>query len=144
MTHALTLSPRYRLDDELPWLEGIDPVRHYWIAVNGDAETIIPIPGLVISSLAQLKETIQKFRALQNGEEMTFSRVASNCVIYCIGENCYAIEGTVQGALVWHLFDQETLESLMMTAHPHWQCAPQDLELVRRLLNLAWQQTVVA
>jgi hypothetical protein len=44
MTELFTLSPRYRLDDELPWLEGIDPSRHYWIRVNGERKiTVEPL-----------------------------------------------------------------------------------------------------
>ena len=30
------LSPRYRLEDVEPWVEGLEQSRHYWIAVNGD------------------------------------------------------------------------------------------------------------
>ncbi|WP_414544160.1 hypothetical protein [Nostoc sp. CCY0012] len=135
------LSPRYRLDDESPWLEGIDPSRHYWVAVNGDKNLTVAIPGLVVSSMSELKQNIRQFRALQPGEKMTVARIASACTIHCISSNCYAIEDQINDAQVWHLFDQETLDSLLMTAHPDWQCAPSDMELGRRLLLRSLQET---
>ncbi|MEA5581310.1 hypothetical protein VB620_08155 [Nodularia harveyana UHCC-0300] len=135
------LSPRYRLDDESPWLQGIDPSRHYWIAVNGDRNATIAIPGLVVYSISDLKATISQFRSLQPGEQMTVNRIATSCTIYCVTINCYAVEGRIDDALVWHLFDQETLDSLLMTAHPEWQCAPSDIDLGRRLLMRSLQQT---
>lgn len=139
-----TLAPRYRLDDELPWLVGIDPARHYWIQVNGEPGLTIAVPGLVTETIAQWKQTIRQWRSLASGEQMQLSRIASHCTIICITENCYALETELNGALVWHLFDQETLESLLMTAHPDWQCAPKDLELGRNLLFRSLQQTVAA
>ncbi|KAF3890947.1 MULTISPECIES: hypothetical protein [Nostocales] len=141
MEPPFCLSPRYRLDDELPWLEGIDPSRHYWIAVNGDTNLIVAIPGLTVSSIDELKHFLREFRALQPQERMTLTRLASACTIYCISSNCYAIEREINGAVVWHLFDQETLESLLRTAHPDWQCASKDLELGRSLLMRSFQQT---
>lgn len=144
MTHPLVLSPRYRLDDDSPWLEGIDPIRHYWIALNGNDEMVVPIPGLLTTSISQLKEAIQKLRGLKQGEQMTLERSSNHHVIRCISDNCYAVEGKVEGAAIWHLFDHETLESLMMTAHPDWQCAPRDLELGRKLLFGSWHQKVAA
>ncbi|MGQ4647607.1 hypothetical protein [Lyngbya aestuarii] len=143
-TQPLTLSPRYRLDDESPWLEGIDPSRHYWIAVNGDAAFKVAIPGLSVSSFEQWKENILQFRSLQPGERMELVRIASSCIINCISPNCYAIEGSVVGAAVWHLFDHETIDSLLMTAHPDWQCAPKDIDLGRQMLARSWEQAAVA
>ncbi|MCL6434653.1 MAG: hypothetical protein K6T90_10655 [Leptolyngbyaceae cyanobacterium HOT.MB2.61] len=144
MMPFLPLSPRYRLDDELPWLEGIDPSRHYWISVNGDAALKVAIPGVLVSSFTQFKDTILSFRALKPGENLVLKRAADACTIYCIGQNCYAIESEIQGAVVWHLFDQETLESLLMTGHPDWQCSPRDVELGRSMLMRSWQQSVAA
>ncbi|MCG6138159.1 MAG: hypothetical protein MET45_26610 [Nostoc sp. LLA-1] len=134
------LSPRYRLDDESPWLEGIDPSRHYWVAVNGDKNLTVAIPGLVVSSMSELKQNIRQFRALQPEEKMTVARIASACTIHCISSNCYAVEDQINDAQVWHLFDQETLDSLLMTAHPDWQCAPSDIELGRKLLLRSLQE----
>ncbi len=144
MEASFCLSPRYRLDDELHWLEGIDPSRHYWIAVNGDTNLTLAIPGLTVSSISELKQTIREFRSLQPGEQMTLARVASACTIYCVSPNCYAVEAQVNSALVWHLFDQETLDSLLMTAHPDWQCAPKHIELGRKLLMRSFQQAAVS
>lgn len=134
MEASFCLSPRYRLDDESPWLEGIDPSRHYWIKVNGDNNLTVALPGLMVSSMSELKQAIRQFRFLQPGEKMTLERIASSCTLYCVGVNCYAIESTINNAPVWHLFDQESLDSLLMTAHPDWQCAPSDIELGRKML----------
>ena len=41
MTKLFTLSPRYRLDNELPWLEGIDLSRYYWIRVNKERKITV-------------------------------------------------------------------------------------------------------
>lgn len=140
MEALFCLSPRYRLDDEFPWLEGIDPSRHYWVAVNGDSNSTVAIPGLVVDSISELKQAMQQFRALQPGEQMTLARIANALTIHCISSNCYAVEDKINDAQVWHLFDQETLDSLLMTAHPDWQCAPSDVELGRRLLLRALQE----
>lgn len=144
MTPLFPLAPRYRLDDEHPWLEGIDPSRHYWLKVNGSDEAIVAIPGLVTASREELKSQIRRFQALQPGDTMVLSHVADACVIRCISANCYAIESTVAGAMVWHLFDEETLYSLLMTGHPDWVCAPRDVELGRRLLMRSWQKCAAA
>lgn len=144
MALTFCLSPRYRLDDELPWLEGIDPSRHYWIAVNGDDNLTLALPGLTVSSLSEFKQAMRQFRSLQPGEQMTLSRIASAGTIYCVSPNCYALEAQVNDAPVWHLFDQETLDSLLMTAHPDWQCAPKDIDLGRKLLLRSLQQTMIA
>jgi hypothetical protein len=142
MKALFCLSPRYRLDDS-NWLEGIDPSRHYWIAVNGDKKSIVGLPGLMVSSMSELKQFIRQFRNLQAGESMTLARVVSVCTIHCVAVNCYALETEINGALVWHLFDQETLDSLLMTAHPDWQCAPSDIELGRKLLMRSLQAATV-
>jgi hypothetical protein len=142
MTQLFALSPRYRLDDELPWLEAIDPSRHYWIAVNGDSNATTAIPGLAVSSFDEFKQAIRQFRALQVGGQMTIARAASTCTVTCISSNCYAIQAEVNGAAVWHLFDRETLESLLMTAHPDWQCSPKDVEMGRKLLAKSFQLLV--
>jgi hypothetical protein len=144
MTQPFILSPRYRLDDESPWLEGIDPARHYWIAVNGNADVKVAIPGLSVSSLKEWKQAIRQFRSLQPGEQMELVRIASSCMIRCISFNCYAIATEVAGAAVWHLFDQETLDSLLMSAHPDWQCAPKDIDLGRQLLVRSLEKVSVA
>ena len=134
MEPLFCLSPRYRLDDESRWLEGIDPSRHYWIAVNGEKKVTLALPGLIVSSIEEFKQVIRKFRSLQPGEIFNLARISSRCIIRCISNNCYTIEAEVNHAPVCHLFDQETLESLLMTAHPDWQCAPSDIELGRKLL----------
>ena len=140
---SFCLSPRYRLDDELPWLEGIDPGRHYWIKVNGESSLTVAIPGLLVSSIDEIKQAMKQFRSLQPGEQMTLERVASTCLIHCISSNCYAVEIETHSAPVWHLFDRETLDSLLITAHPDWQCAPSGIELGRRLLVRSLQQATV-
>lgn len=143
MAASFCLSPRYRLDDELPWLEGIDPSRHYWIAVNGDKSITVAIPGLTISSLSELKIAMYQFRSLQPGEQMTLARIANACTIHCVSSNCYAIESEINGARVWHLFDEETLDSLLITAHPDWVCAPKDVALGRTLLMRSFELAAV-
>lgn len=134
MNSLFCLSPRYRLDDESPWLTGIDPSRHYWIAVNGDPKVMMAVPGLIVSSINEFKEIICKFRSLEPGEMMSLARVSNRCMIRCISRNCYAVEARINDAPVWHLFDTETLDSLLMTAHPDWRCASADIELGRKLL----------
>lgn len=141
MEALFCLSPRYRLDDESPWLEGIDPSRHYWIAVNGEKKATMALPGLIVSSVSEFKEVIRQFRSLQPGEIMSLARISSRCMIRCVSPNCYALESRINDAPVWHLFDQETLDSLLMTAHPDWQCAPSDVELGRNLLLRSFAQT---
>ncbi|MDB9373968.1 hypothetical protein [Nodularia sphaerocarpa] len=143
MEALFCLSPRYRLDDESPWLQGIDPSRHYWISVNGDSNFTIAIPGLVVASMSELKQAICQFRSLQPGEQMTVKRIASDCTIHCVSPNCYAVEEEINDAPIWHLFDQETLDSLLMTAHPEWQCTQSDIELGRKLLMRSLLQTSV-
>lgn len=135
MDTTFIISPRYRLDDESPWLEGVDPSRNYWIWVNGEQDLTVAVPGLVVGSIEEWKKNIRSFRGLQPGETMEVARVASKVVVHCVGMNCYAIVTEIAGAEVWHLFDQETIESLFMTSHPDWICAAKDLDLGRRMLT---------
>ena len=128
------LSPRYRLDDRSSWLEGVDPSRRYWIAVNGDRNQAVAIPGPIVSSRSELQQIIFKFRSLRPTEKMTLTRVASTCTIHCIADNCYALEVEDEFAPISHLFDRETLDALLMTAHPDWRCSPADIDLGRKLL----------
>lgn len=107
--------------------------------MNGDSKTIVAIPGLTVSSLSEFKQAIRRFRLLKPGEQMALMRIVSPCTIHCISSNCYAIVAEVNQAAVWHLFDQETLESLLMTAHPDWQCADRDIEVGRKLLARSLQ-----
>ncbi|ACB50092.1 conserved hypothetical protein [Crocosphaera subtropica ATCC 51142] len=141
MTQPLILSPRYRLDDEITWLEGIDPSRRYWLAVNGDRQLRVVIPGLCVASSQELKDAILGFRALHPQETMIIKRpFFGKLTIRCLSPNCYAIEGRVQGALTWHLFDKEALESLLLTSHPDWIPSQRDIELGRKLLESAFEQ----
>lgn len=135
MNLLLPLAPRYRLDDDSAWLIGIDPSRHYWIQVNGADTLTATIPGLTVSNLTEFKTIIKQWRSLQPEETMVLDRSSGQCKISCISPNCYAIEDQIDGALVWHLFDQETLESLLMTSHPDWKCSEKDLELGRQQLE---------
>jgi hypothetical protein len=50
MFSELSLAPRYRLDDDSPWLKGIDPLRRYWICVNGDPRSMRVLSGLSTQS----------------------------------------------------------------------------------------------
>ncbi|MEG3436267.1 hypothetical protein V0288_03975 [Pannus brasiliensis CCIBt3594] len=133
MLEAFVLSPRYTLDDS-DWLEGIDPSRRYWLHVNGDTRQTVQIPGLVVFSLEELRDVIGQFRSLQPAESLKIERIAESCTIHCVSGNCYAIEGRVEGALTWHLLDRETVESLLMSAHPDWIPSEKDIELGRQML----------
>lgn len=139
MNQLFPLAPRYRLDDESLWLKGIDPSRHYWIEINGEQQLTTVLPGLMVSSASEFKQMILRWRSLQPGEQMKIERAAESSMIYCISENCYAIEDQNAPIPVWHLFDQETVESLLMTSHPDWKCSAKDLELGRELLARSLQ-----
>jgi hypothetical protein len=144
MFSELSLTPRYRLDDESPWLRGIDPLRRYWICVNGDQSELRLLPGLASQSKEAFRQSILSFRELGIGQELTLpTGFGGRLTLYCVAENCYAIADDSTGAEVWHLFDRESLESLLLTAHPDWQCAPEHLNLGRSLLTLAWGQPAV-
>ena len=138
MKSVFPLAPRYRLDDESLWLEGIDPSRHYWIAVNGSQDVVVALPGAIAPTFDEFKAFVLSYRAMQPGDRISLERASGPVAIHCIGKNCYALEGQVKGAEVWHLFDHEALDSLLMTGHPDWQCAPQDIDLARRFLMASW------
>lgn len=144
MLQPFILAPRYRLDDEDPWLEGIDPARHYWLRVNGDAERRLAIPGLLVSDLEEWQQAVRSFRALQPGDCFTLERPSGATQLRCISNNCYAIAAEMAGAPVWHLFDRETIDSFLMTSHPDWQCSERDLELGRERLLQSFGQPAVA
>ncbi|MGD1714790.1 hypothetical protein [Dapis sp. BLCC M172] len=130
MNKFFPLTPRYRLkDDESPWLKGIDSTRNYWIHINGEKTLTAMIPGLIVSSIDEFKQNIQKFQALESGAHIKIERYLKSCYICCITQNCYAVECYFNGLLVCHIFDRETLESLLMTSHPDWKCRPKDVEL---------------
>ena len=142
MHSDLCLSPRYTLDDELPWLIGIDPVRRYWIKVNGDPSIPVTVPGFMIPSLTAFKEAILNFRSMEVGSTLTLPTFTSESLkIHHLATNLYAVPYRVKGAQAWHLFDRETVEALLLAAHPDWQCAPQDVALGRNLVWQSWQQT---
>jgi len=50
MYPRFTVIPHYQLDDQMPWLEGIDPLRNYWIAINSDRALIITLSGVKADS----------------------------------------------------------------------------------------------
>jgi hypothetical protein len=70
------------------------------------------------------------------------ARISSRAMIRCIAPNYYALEARINDAPVWHLFDKQTLDSLLMTAQPDWQCSPSDIELGRKLLLRSLQGNV--
>lgn len=144
MVQSLTLAPRYRLDDESIWLVGIDPSRHYWLNINGDPQTQSVLPGFIASSGMLWKQVFKQFRSLQSGEKMTIARTAGVLTIHCVSANCYAIASEINNAPVWHLFDRESLESLLMSAHPDWICASTDVDLGRRAIERAFAQPAIA
>lgn len=142
MYPQFTVIPRYQLDDQLPWLEGVDPLRNYWIAVNSDRAWVVSLTGLNPNSWEEFKQFMRRFRSLQPGESIKLEN--SDEEIICVSPNCYAYASEVNNAPVWHLFDEESLDSLLMTAHPDWQCSQKDLLLGRSQLETAWQTTVAA
>lgn len=134
------LAPRYRLDDESPWLEGIDPLRRYWLSANGDRARTAIVDGLRPESFEAFVAQIRQFRALAPGDRLTLgtgSNPATEGSVLCVSNNCYAVETKFEGAPVWHLFDLEALESLLMTAHPDWIPSDRDMALGRRMLERA-------
>ena len=145
MQPQFSVTPRYTLDDESTWLVGIDPVRRYWFKINGESDETIQIPGLMSTSLDIIKQAVQGFRTSQPGMTLTFPTATGEPLkIYHVADNLYAIPSAVEGAAVWHLFDRETIESFLLTAHPDWQCAPQDVALGRTLLFQSWEQPSAA
>ena len=145
MQSTLPLAPRYTLDDESPWLVGIDPVRRYWVKVNGAGDCAIAIPGLSTVSFEILKEAIRSFRTLTVGATLTLpTYTTERLTIHRLANNLYAIPYPIHGASAWHLFDRETVESFLLTAHPDWQCAPQDIALGRDAVMQSWKQPSIA
>ncbi len=144
MSQPFILAPRYRLDEESVWLEGVDPSQHYWIWVNGDPNLQVVIPGLCVETIQELKTVMKQVRSLQAGDMMRIERIAGSFTLHCVSDHCYAIEGRVQGALTWHLFDKEALESLLMTSHPDWIPSAKGIELGRNHLIKAFAQPAYA
>jgi len=144
MYPEFTIIPRYQLDDTIPWLEGVDPLGNYWIAVNGDRARQVSLAGIKADSFEAFKQIMHEFRSLQSGESMFLGNGENAGEIICINDNCYAYVSEMNNVPVWHLFDQESLDSLLMTAHPDWQCSHKDLQLGRSQLEAAWEQTAVA
>ena len=145
MFSEMSLAPRYRLDDESPWLKGTDPMRRYWIHVNGEQGFLRALPGLKPNDFETFRQAIISFRNLAIGGVLTLpTELGRSLTIHCVAENCYAIADSTTADPVWHLFDYESLESLLMTAHPDWRCAPEHLELGRSLLSLAFEQPAAA
>jgi hypothetical protein len=141
MSDRFPLVPRYRLDDEQTWLVGIDPLRRYWLLVNGDEAKPIILPGLSINDFDQFRQAILAFRGLVAGDTLDLPTATGDVLtIRCASKNCFAIDFDVDGYLATHLFDQESLESLLMTAHPDWRCAPHHRDLGREMLSLSWHQ----
>ncbi len=140
----LSLAPRYRLDDDSSWLLARDPVRRYWIAINGDKRLSTEIAGLLTSDQQKFREVILQFRALTPGLTLSLPTYREETAIYCVAANCYAIVGEASGAEVWHIFDRESLESLLMTADADWIPNTKDLERSRQLLSKSWEKSLVA
>ena len=141
MSDRFPLVPRYRLDNEQTWLIGIDPLRRYWLFVNGDEAKPVILPGLSTDDFDQFRQAILAFRGLAAGDTLELpTATATKLTIRCASKNCFAIDFEVNGNPATHLFDQESLESLLMTAHPDWQCAPHHRDLGREMLSLSWNQ----
>lgn len=130
MTQPFIVAPRYRLDDESQWLRGIDPSRRYCLWINGERSLATTLPGLLTFRPSEWQQALREFRQLRPQGQMTLERLGIPALkIHCLSTNCYAIATTYQGAEVWHLFDQEALESLLMTGHTDWQGGTRSLEL---------------
>ena len=142
MEFELALTPRYCLIDSDPWFIGIDPLRRYWLNVNGESDFRMGIPGLSCDSPSDLKHAVMTFRELVPNQSMELPTYCSETplTIHCINNNLYAIPGEVHGAQIWHLFDTEAIEACLMTAHPDWKCAQKDRALGLQVLNASWQQ----
>ena len=140
---GFSLTPRYCLIDAEPWLVGIDPIRRYWLNVNGSEQHLVNIPGLTSGDFDVLRTAIQAFRHLEPQQSMAVPTFLpdADMTIHCIKPNLYAIEGQADGE-AWHLFDAEAIEAFLMTAHPDWQCAPKDIALGQSQLNASWQMAM--
>ncbi|MFP3786816.1 hypothetical protein, partial [Burkholderia sp. SIMBA_024] len=84
----------------IPWLEGIDPLRNYWIAVNGDQSQIVTLLGLTAASFEEFKQVMRRFRSLKSGETLLLGNSEQSGKIMCISSNCYADEADLDGAPV--------------------------------------------
>ncbi|MEM9008357.1 MAG: hypothetical protein AAGE59_33215 [Cyanobacteria bacterium P01_F01_bin.86] len=145
MSDSFPLAPRYRLDDEDAWLVGIDPLRRYWFAANGDETIQVVVPGLSTHSFEGFREAILAFRAMRSGSSIELpTALGTTLEVKCVSRNCFLLEAEVNGFTASHLFDQEALESLLMTAHPDWCCAPHHEDLGRRMLSLSWNKSANA
>ena len=145
MSDRFPLVPRYRLDDEQAWLVGIDPLRRYWLLVNGDEATPVILPGLSASDFDIFRDAILTFRGMAAGDTLKLpTALGSELIVTCVSRNCFVIDTDVNGHPATHLFDQESLESLLMTAHPDWRCAPHHRELGRQTLSLSWDKPAAA
>ena len=71
MFSEMSLAPRYRLDDQSPWLKGIDPMRRYWIYVNGEQGFARALPGLKTDDFEAFRQAIFGFRNLTIGAVLT-------------------------------------------------------------------------
>lgn len=141
MSEHFPLVPRYRLDDEQAWLVGIDPLRRYWLLVNGDESTPVILPGLNTEDFDAFRAAILTFREMTAGDTLRLpTAMGTELVVKCVSKNCFVIDTDVNGHPATHLFDQESLESLLMTAHPDWRCAPHHKDLGRQMLSLSWEQ----
>lgn len=139
---GFSTTPRYCLIDAEPWLVGIDPLRRYWLKVNGLDSLKVNVPGLQCDDIEILRDIFQAFRSLAPGRsiELPTALPSEKLTIHCVSTNLYAIPGEVKGAEIWHLFDEESIEAFLRTAHPDWKCAPQDLALGQALLAMSWQK----
>lgn len=105
---------------------------------------MLVLSGLSTQSSEAFNQAIRSFRTLAIGQELTLpAGLSDRLTIHCVANNCYAIADRSTGAEVWHLFDAESLEALLLTAHPDWQCAAEHLNLGRSLLTAAWGQVAV-
>ena len=144
MSKFFPLVPRYRLDDEQAWLIGIDPLRRYWFSANGDETMPVTLPGFSTDEFAAFREFILAFRSMGAGDSIQLpTAIHTVLVVKCVSKNCFIVEGDVNGFPASHVFDQETLESLLMTAHPDWRCAPHHEDLGRQSLSLSWEKPTV-
>ena len=141
MSDRFPLLPRYRLDDEQHWLVGIDPLRRYWLLVNGDEAAPVILPGLSTDNFDVFRDAILTFRDMVSGDTLELpTAIGTELAIKCVSKNCFVIDTEVNGNPATHIFDQESLESLLMTAHPDWKCAPHHEELGRQMLSLSWEK----
>lgn len=144
MAQFSSLAPRYRFNDRSIWLVGIDPARNYWLNLNGDRHRPTLLPGFTTTSAIIWQQVFKQFRSLQPTEKMIIARTAGVFTIHCLSRDCYAIASEVNHAPVWHLFDRDSLESLLASAHPDWTCTPQDVDLGRQMIERAFTQDAIA